>query len=155
VAISQTNNTPGQAIFYKFAGASEPTTVTVSGYSVSTRLGLQIYEYCSTDTVTPVNQTGSTAGTGTAVSSGSVTTTQAETLIVAALVTNVQTTFASWTNSFFERADFANTGNPPGQRSSYAGADYSAFSIGTYSTTATAGASGTWRGQIVAFNRTP
>ena len=155
VAISQTNNTPGQAIFYRFAAASEPTTVTISGYSVSTRLGLQIYEYCDIDTVSPVNQTGFASGTGTSVSSGNVTTTQPGTLIVAGLVTNAETTYASWTNGFAELADFANGGNPANQRSSYAGADLHASSTGSYSTTATSGLSGAWRGQIVAFNRRP
>jgi hypothetical protein len=154
-AINQSNSGPGQAIFYKFAGASESTTVTVSGYTTS-RLGLHIYEYCDIDTVSPVNQTGSANGaTGTAVSSGSVTTTQADTLIVAGLITNANTTLGSWTNGFTEQSDFANGGNPANQRSTYGGADLQASSTGSYSTTATAGASDAWRGQIVAFNKRP
>jgi parallel beta-helix repeat protein len=152
VAISQTNNapgTPGQAIFYKFAGPSEPTNVTVSGYSTSTRLGLQVYEYCDIDSaVAPL--TGSTSGTGTAVSSGSVTTTEADSLILAGLVTNAITNFNPWTNGFAERADFINTGFSS-SRSTYGGADRHVGSAGTYSTTATTGVSGAWHGQIVAF----
>jgi len=154
VAISQTNNTPGQAIFYKFAGAAESTTVTVSGYSPSTRLGLSIYEYCGIDSASPLNDSGSSSGTGTTVSSGGINTTQANTLIVVGLVTNAETAFASWSNGFSELADFANAGAPP-QRSSYGGADLHATGTGIYFTTATTTVSAAWRGQIVAFNKRP
>ena len=36
---------PSQAMFYKVAGASEPTTVQITASSVETTLGLQLYEF--------------------------------------------------------------------------------------------------------------
>ncbi len=147
VAIAETVASPGQAIFYKFAGPSEPTNVTVTYSGSNTRLGLRVYEYCDIDSaVTPL--TGSASGTGTAVASGSVTTSLDDSVIVAGLVTNTQTSFSPWTNGFSELSDF-NAGSPT--RPTYAAADLHVGSAGTYSTTATAGASAAWRGQIVAF----
>jgi hypothetical protein len=154
VAISQTNNAPGQAIFYKFAGAAESTTVTVSGYGTSTRLGLHIHEYCGIDTNSPLDDWWFDSGTGTTVSSGGLVA-QANTLIVAGLVTNAETTFSAWANGFSELSDFVNGGNPANLRSSYAGADLHATGAGIYVTNATTGVSAAWRGQIVAFNKRP
>jgi len=153
--VNESNNTPGQAIFYKLAGPSEPTTVIVSGYSIATRLGLQVHEYCDIDSASTVDKYSSASGTGTAISSGSISTSSAETLIVAGLITNTETTIGPWTNGFTELVEFYNGGNPPNQRSTYTGADLHASSTGTYTTTATAGASADWRGQIVAFNKRP
>lgn len=148
-AISEAGS-PGQAIFYKIAGASEPSGVTFTDIvSSSTRLGLHIYEYSG---VNALDQVSSDTGTGTSVSSGSVTTTSANEAIIAGLVTNTNTSFtdASWTNSFTEQNDFSNLGDV-NQRSTYAGADRILSATGTYSTTATAGKSGAWRGQIASF----
>lgn len=148
-AISEAGS-PGQAIYYKIAGASEPTEVTFTDIvSSSTRLGLHIYEYSD---VNALDQVSSDTGTGTAVSSGSVTTTSANEAIIAGLVTNVQTLFtdASWTNSFTEQNDFKNLAGL-GLRSTYSGADRILSATGTYSTTATTGASAAWRGQIASF----
>lgn len=148
-AISEAGS-PGQAIFYKIAGASEPTEVNFTDIvSSSTRLGLHIYEYSG---VNALDQASSDTGTGTAVSSGSVTTTSANEAIIAGFVINAGTSFddASWTNSFTEQNDFANSGDSK-LRSTYAGADRILSTVGTYSTAATAGASGAWRGQIASF----
>jgi parallel beta-helix repeat protein len=149
VAIAETNIAPGQAIFYKFAGPSEPTNVTVTYSGGSTRLGLRVYEYCNIDSsVAPL--TGSASGpSGTIVSSGNVTTSLDDSLVVAGLVSNAETTFSTWTNGFSELHDFANIGG--GGRSSYTAADLHVGAAGTYSTTATAGLTGAWRGQIIAF----
>jgi len=53
------SHTPGQSIYYKVAGAAEPTVVTFSGYPLGfdTRLGLHIYEYSGIDTATPLDVT--------------------------------------------------------------------------------------------------
>ena len=148
-AISEAGS-PGQAIFYKIAGASEPTEVNFTDIvSSSTRLGLHIYEYSG---VNALDQVSSDTGTGTSISSGSVTTTSANEVVTAGLVTNANTSFddASWTNSFSEQNDFNNLGDTK-LRSTYAGADRILSTTGTYSTTASAGASGAWRGQIACF----
>jgi parallel beta-helix repeat protein len=148
VAIAETEAAPGQAIFYKFAGPSEPTNVTISYGGAPTRLGLRVYEYCDIDSaVVPI--TGSASGSGTAVSSGNVTTSVDDSLIIAGLVTNAETSFSPWTNGFSELSDFVNGGG--GQRSTYSAADLHVGSAGTHSTTATAGGTESWRGQIVAF----
>jgi hypothetical protein len=149
VAIKQSGS-PGQAIFYKIAGASESQTVNFSNIVGSgTRLGLHIYEYSGVNTL---DQVGSSTGTGTSVSSGSINTTSANEAIIAGLVINEGTNFgnASWTNSFTEQNDFSNGGQASFQ-SSYAGADRIVSATGTYSTTATAAASDDWRGQIASF----
>jgi hypothetical protein len=149
VAIKQSGS-PGQAIFYKIAGASESQTVNFSNIVGSgTRLGLHIYEYNGVNTL---DQAGSNSGTGSSVSSGSINTTSANEAIIAGLVINEGTTFgnATWTNSFTEQNDFSNGGQASFQ-SSYAGADRIVSATGTYSTTASAAASDDWRGQIASF----
>ena len=146
-AINETGS-PGQAIFYKIAGSGESTTVTVNvGDSLSV-LGLQIYEYTDVDTL---DKTASAYGTGTAVSSGTTaTTTEANELLITGVVTGVSTSFDNtWASSFTEEEDF--TAGTGGTICTYGGADLIVTSTGTYSTTATAGASGDWRGQIATF----
>ncbi len=142
---------PGQAIFYKVAGSSESSTVTVT-VSSGTHMGLQIYEYSG---VTTLDQTESLTGTSKTPSSGSITTTQATELLIAGVVIQGQTSFSLWTNSFTEEFDFQNTTGSSGSRCSYAGADRIVAATGTYSTTATTTASGAWRGQIATFKGLP
>jgi hypothetical protein len=142
-AINQAGS-PGQAIFYKIAAASEPAQVTFTDIvSSPTALGLHIYEYSGVNTL---DQVSSDSGTGTSVSSGSVTTTSGNEAIVAGLVLGVESSYddASWTNSFSEQNDFY-------KKTTFGGADRILSATGTYSTTATAGKSGAWRGQIASF----
>ncbi|MGA9364117.1 MAG: T9SS type A sorting domain-containing protein [Bacteroidota bacterium] len=146
-AINQTG-APGQAIFYKFAGSSEPKTVTVTLSDTLSVLGLQIYEYHNISSVSTLDGTSSATGTGTSISSGTITTTQASDLIIVGIVTRMATSFSSWSNSFNEQFDFQ-VGTTYVR--TYGGADRTTSSTGTYSTTATAGNSGAWRAQIVAF----
>ncbi|MCJ7491891.1 MAG: hypothetical protein MUP15_07060 [Dehalococcoidia bacterium] len=135
---------PAQAIFYKIAAGSSDQTVEVFT-GTTTQLGLQIYEYSGVDTL---DQTASANGTGTSVSSGTTaTTTLADELLIVGMVTLVQTNFSGWTDSFAEQNDFQ--GGAPVR--TFAGADCIVTSTGTYSTTATAGVSGGWRGQIATF----
>ena len=142
------SGTPGQAIFYKKAGATEPTVVTVT-VSAATALGLQIYEYSGTATTTsPLDGFASATGNGTAVFSGTVTPANTNDLLIAGLVINIQNaTFSLQTNSFVEQADISNLGSP---QMSYAGEDRLS-SNGNNSTTATSSKTGPWRGQIAAF----
>ncbi|MBA2279148.1 hypothetical protein H0V99_01770 [Candidatus Saccharibacteria bacterium] len=139
--------TPSQAIFYKVAGGGETTTTCTS--SVTTRMGIHIYEYSGLVTSSVLDATGSSTGTSTSPATGNVTTTTANSLLIAGLVVDVDTTYSTWTNSFTERNDFANVG-AIALRSTYGGADRIVTSTGTYSTSATT-ASGAWRGQIAAF----
>jgi hypothetical protein len=146
-AINQagTTSSPGQAIFYKVAGSSESKTVTVAVTGTS-YLGLQIFEYQNIATTSSVDATNSNTGTGTAITTNSVSTSQAKDLIIVGVVTNTTTSFSSWTNSFTEQNDFQMSGYR-----TFAGASDSVNSVGTYSSGATAGASAAWRAQIVAF----
>jgi len=152
-AISQ-SGTPSQGIFYKIAAGGE-TTITCS-FGATATVGVHIYEYSGIDSSSPLDATGSTTGSGTSVSSGSVTTSNANNLLFSAIVSafngnGSSANFSSWTNSFVERSDFSNGGGSPSARSTYAGTDRIVSTTGTYSTGATASGSGSWRGQIVAF----
>jgi hypothetical protein len=147
-AINEGSQSVSQAIFYKVAGASEPTTVTISGTG-NVYHGLQIFEYQNIATVSPVDGTNSNSGTGTAITTHSVTTTQNSDLIIVGVAISANTSFGSWTNSFVEQNDF-----PVGSGSifrTFGGADFVTNSAGTFSTGATAGSSAAWRAQIVAF----
>ena len=55
------NNRPSQAIFYKVAGASEATTVTMAS-TASRSLGLQIFEYSGLATTSPLDGVNSNVG---------------------------------------------------------------------------------------------
>ncbi len=152
VAISETSNTPGQVVFYKIAGASESSTVTVSNYGTSTNLGIHIYEYSGISTSSPLDQSNSANGNSATASTGSITTTYSDELLIAGLVSNDrEASFSSWTNSFFERNDFHITSGKPGDKSGFGGADRIVSSTGSYSTSATVSGTGAWRGQIVSF----
>lgn len=150
-AISQAATPNSQAIFYKVAAGGE-TSVTCGTGGTATFIAVHIYEYSGVQTTSPLGLTGSANGTGTAVSSGSITTTTAESLLFAAVTIQANTAFSAWNNSFTERNDFPTTGGNPNDRRTYGGADRNVTATGTYNTTATAGVSGAWQGQIVSFN---
>jgi hypothetical protein len=146
---------PCEAIFYKIAGSSESGTVTVTVGDTNSVLGLQIYEYDGIDTASPLDKTASANGTSTSVSTGTTATTaQANEILVAGMVIRVATSYSGWTNSFSEQFDFQYEVGQTYVRS-YAGADRHVTSTGTYSTTATVGTSGAWRGQIATFKAEP
>ena len=145
VAISETNNNPGQVIYYKIADGTEGATVTISGYSTNDLLTLQIFEYSG---ASALDKTSSKSGTGNTISTNSITTTSAEELIIAAVCQNGGSNFLSWTNSFTAGLGFQVSGTP----SLAAGyADRIVSSIGTYSTGATGSGGGAWRSQMVSF----
>ena len=83
VAISETNNSPGQVIYYKIADGTEGPDITVSGYGTSTFLSLLTFRYSGVATYNPLDQTSSKSGTGTAISTNSITTTRANELLIA------------------------------------------------------------------------
>jgi hypothetical protein len=148
VAIDETGNAPGQVIFYRIAAAAEPSTVTVGSYGTATRLGLHVYEYRGIAYSAPLDQTASSAGSGTALSTGTTATTiQPVELLVAAFVIDSAGTIDGWTNGFTERRDFVNASAAP--QAGYAGADLEVLDVAGYSADATASVAGSWRGQIV------
>jgi hypothetical protein len=150
VAIDETANAPGQVIFYRIAAAAEPATVTVSGYTTATRLGLQVYEYRGIAYSAPLDRTASSAGSGTALATGTTPTTgQPVELLVAAFVIDTAGTIDGWTNGFTEHWDFVNSGAAP--QGGYAGADLVVSDVAGYAADATASVAGGWRGQIVTF----
>jgi hypothetical protein len=150
VAIDESANAPGQVIFYRIAGLAEPSTVTVNGYGTPTRLGLHVYEYRGIAYGTPLDQTASNAGTGTALSTGTTGTTgQPVELVLTAFVIDAAGSLDGWTNGLTERRDFVNGGAPP--QAGYAGADIVVSDLGGYGTDATAAVAGNWRGQVVTF----
>ena len=147
-AINQTATpAPQAAIFYKLAGASEPTTVTVTTDATGNGNGIHLYEYRC---VTTLDLVSSATGSSKSVSSGSVTTTQPNSLLIAGLVARQGVSLTSWTNGFTEQNDF--TQGAGGAVTVFAAGDRIVSSAGTYSTTAISDASGQWRGQIVAFH---
>jgi putative cofactor-binding repeat protein len=150
VIISQPTGSPGQIMYYKIAGASESAILTVGPYSNSTSRGLHLYEYSGVDTSDVLEDTASASGSGLSLSSGNVTTAD-EAMTLAGVMTNANTTISSWSDSFQEWNNFINAGTPT-NKSRYGGADWVSIDAGTFSTTATADASGAWIGQAVAFN---
>jgi hypothetical protein len=141
-------STPSQAILYKEAGTGESNSVTVTVSGSNSGVGLQIYEYQNIDVASPVDCSNSNTGYGSTVTTNSVTTTQANNLIIVGVVITGQAHFGSWTGSFTEENDF-NLGHST--FTTCAGADRIVSSVGTYSSGATANKSDYWRAQIVAF----
>ena len=144
------NGTPSQGIFYKVATGSEGTTaLSCGGGTTSTRWGMQIYEYNHMATSSPLNAVNSASSTGSTspASSGSVTTTQGDDLLIAGITVNTSTALSAWTNSFTQEENMTIGG---GTKVAYGGADHIVTTTGTYSTAATSG-NAAWRGQIAAF----
>lgn len=150
VAIDESGNAPGQAIFYRIAALSEPTTVTVNGYGTPTRLGLHVYEYRGIASTAPLDQTASSSGNGTALSTGTTAAIgQPVELVLAAFVIDAAGSLGGWTNGFTERRDFVNGGAAP--QAGYAGAEVVVSDVAGHGTDATATVAGNWRGQVVTF----
>jgi hypothetical protein len=148
------DGTPAQAIFYKIAAGGE-MAITVTSSAADT-LGLHIYEYSGINTASPLDATGSASGTTATPSSGSVTTTNANDLLIAGLV--IRRTAGSYNapaNSFTERNDFLVTG--ANGNILLAGEERIVNTAGTYSTSAGTSPStaANWRGLIAAFKQAP
>jgi len=151
-AINQTG-TISQAIFYKTAIGNE--TALTCNFSSSNTSAAHIYEYSGLhgyQSFEAANVTAST-GSGSSVSSGSVTTVHANDMLFAAMVINSDngTPTGSWANSFTDRGAFGTTSGPKPPRAYFDAADLSVSSAGSYSTSVSVNTAGNWRGQIVAF----
>ena len=134
---------PGQAIFYRIAGASEATQVTATGGP--TTLGLQIFEYSGAGTLDVVSS-GSGAGNQPA-STGTVSTSAPDELLVAGVTINTSDNITGVSNSFNSRFNFVSGFS--GGRQTFGSADRF-DSAGNNSTTFSHG-NNSWRAQIVAF----
>lgn len=151
VAIDKSNLGPGILVYYKIAGAAEPTGVTVATYSMSGPLGLQLFEYSGMDASSPLDITNFGTGSDATQEAALLSSTAVGPSLVIAAAANLTNavTFNTWSNSFIEEYDFiAGTG---GNRTTFGSGTYIAASIGTYSTVVTASAAGSWSTTIVAF----
>ena len=125
---------------WRVAAAGEPLGVTFN-VTTATRLGLHIYEYSGLQGPA-YRGNGLNSGSGTSLTSGTVTTTSNDELVITGFTINALTSFGSWTNSFAERSDFPNGGSS--SQSTYAGADRVAATPGSYLTSATTTVAGPW-----------
>ncbi len=150
VAVVYQNTSPGGAIFYKIASGSESTVTvtTTGGSSTSYGMGLQLYEYSGMAATSPLDAVATpSSGSGTSLTSGSLTTTQACDLLMSGAAINTAATF-TWGSSFTEEFDFHNGGT---NERSFSGADRAVASTGSYSSSATASASAAWSALLAAF----
>ncbi len=146
-AINQTG-VPSQGIFYKVADGGE-TNLTCASNS-QTYLGIHIYEYSGMVTSEPLDSTGSASGSSDTPSSGELNTNTADTLLIAGLTLNTESSISGWSNSFTEEHDFTIGAGRPADRMTFGGAWRTTSTTDTYSTTATSD-NDDWRGQIAAF----
>jgi len=154
IAIDESGNGPGLAILYKTAESADAAGLTIR-YSAATRLGVQLFEYAGIDTVAPLQAVSSSSGSDTRPATGSVTTLQANEMVVAGVVALTDDPVSGWTGGFAEIANFINS-QPPRAPSTHAAAELLAGTPATHSTSVTiAGRKARWRGQIAAFNPTP
>jgi len=142
--------TPSQGIFYKVATGSEGTAaLSCGGGASTTRWGMQLYEYSGLVAASPLDaaNTLTSTGTGTTANSGSVTTTNANDLLIAGVTSATNTAPVTWTSSFTSEGSATIAG---GTKMGYGGADRVVTVTSAYSTTVTVG-NASWRGQIAAF----
>ncbi len=131
-------------IFYKIADGTEGPDITISGYGTSTFLALLTFRYWGVATYNPLDQTSSKSGTGTAISTNSITTTRANELLIAGVCQSKSSSFSGWGSPFTVRSGIQGTAS-----ASYA--DRIVSSTGTYSTSVTASQSGAWRAHMASF----
>lgn len=125
---------PTVSIWYKIAGASEPTSITVTN-AQSGFVGMYLYEYTNNVTANVVDKTvkGVTGGGVTTGTSPSLTTLNANDLIIVAFAHSSQTTWNNvWSNGFGRIGTPAAAGT-----STLEVASKLVSTTGTYSTTET------------------
>ena len=143
---------PGQAIFYKIAGASERATVKETLTGSNTTMAIQLYEYSGIATIDGLDGTSSGNGTGSdPASTGAVTTNATEDLFLAAITIDNADSVTAASNSFTLEQNFV-IGSSNG-RETFASADRKG-SPSSNSTTFTH-RNNTWRAQIAAFRKAP
>jgi hypothetical protein len=143
---------PGQAIFYKIAGTSEPATVKEALTGSNTTMAIQLYEYSGIATSGALDGTSSGNGTGSdPATTGDVTTSAADDLLLAAITIDSADNVTAASNSFTLEQNFV-IGSSNG-RETFASADRK-WSLSSNSTTFTH-RNNTWRAQIAAFRKAP
>ena len=95
------------------------------------------------------------ASSGTSLTSGAVTTTQACDVVITGAEINTNATFSGWGSSFTEEFDFQNPHTAGTNIRSFAGADLVPAATGDYTASATASASAAWSMVIAAFKAVP
>ncbi len=147
------SGTVSQGIYYKVAAGGESSlTCTYTGAAGGTG-SIQIYEVSGLRTLNPLDGTGTASGSSGTGSSGSVTTTYANTFLIASLTSATSGGISGWTSSF-TAGQSGQTGGKPSTRTSYASAYRSVTATGSYSTTAST-PNDAWRGHIAAFKLPP
>jgi hypothetical protein len=109
---TQSVNDTGLYQWYKIAGASEPSTVTVTP-SAAASTEIVIEEWSGNVTVSPLDQVNNTSTATTTASINSSTspaTTQADELAIAGLGWNVTGTVTTYTNAYTEVAELTGSG---------------------------------------------
>lgn len=132
------------AIYYKIAGASEPTTVTItlSGNSKSALVGT---EFSGVNQTFPFDQSSANNGTGTAGTTGNIAPTKQTTELVISLYSNINTyTWGSYDNSQTEILQVTTTGGSPTSKSNLAMSKATTSSKNAVNYGATLSTSGTW-----------
>ncbi len=130
------------------ASTTGANTVTYTSPNTMSYARITAIEYSGIDCANAVDQTRAASGTGTAVSTGAVTTTQTnELLYVAASKYNSAPTWTAGAN-FTIRAD---SNIPSPSRDGVMAEDWIVSSAGEYTGTATLSASSSWNVHIVTF----
>ena len=152
-AINETGD-PAQGIFYKVSAGNE-SSVSCS-FSAGGTYAIQIYEYSGTENVNPLDVAITTGviNSTTPASSGSITTLNANDLLLAAITSDASSGLASWTNSFTQETA-TTSGGKPATRIDAGSADLAVSAVGTYSTAPAVQSGSNWRGQIVSFKIAP
>jgi hypothetical protein len=140
--------TVSQAMFYKISAGNERTGIGCTFTGTGTE-GVQVLEYSGIHTYTTLEGSSSSSGTSTTVNSGTVTTTHANDLLIAAGVSNAQNQI-TWNSPFTDRVHDEKTNGSQSGRDAVSSSDRVVSSGASYSATASAG-NAAWRGQIVAF----
>jgi hypothetical protein len=147
------------SMFWKIAGASEPTSIAVTqvnGSDVPTSgpMCIGVLEYSGIATSSPVDQENFNDADSSPLGSGAITTTQADELIVAAacFYSDTDTSITGWSNSFTQEMRVIATA---GALLSLGVATRIVTATGTYSTEATAvnAATATHVGLIMSFKK--
>jgi hypothetical protein len=145
LAIGPTSGTGlRQSIYYARNIAAGSNTVTVTFNQAAVYVDVRVLEYSGLDTATPLDKVAGAAGSGTAASSGAVTTTSASELIFGAGMTTTHFTGAG--SGFVSRI----ITNPDADIAE----DQTVSSTGTYTATAPA-TSSNWVMQVATFRAAP
>lgn len=147
-SIINESGTVSQAIFYKIAAGGERTGIGCT-FTGSGTEGVQVLEYSGLHTYMTVEGSTSTNGSSATVGTGTLATTHASDLLIAAGISNGQNQ-VNWGGSFTNRTHDELTKGNPSNRAAISSADQLVGSTGSYSGSASA-ANAAWRGQIVAF----